>query len=265
MKNRIDQLFERKKKNILSVFFTAGYPEKNNSLNLIECLDEAGTDMVEVGIPFSDPSADGPMIQESSAIALRNGITLQKIFSDLELLRKKTQIPVLFMGYLNSMMQFGLENFYKKCFEVGVDGLIIPDLPISEYLIHHKRYAEYYNIHLVYLITPQTSNERIKEIDKISKGFIYLVSTNATTGTNKGIESSLDEKFKEIKDLKLQNSILMGFGIKGNKEFIKACSLVNGAIVGSSFISMLKSSTDLKSDISNFVSSVKQPINQFQL
>ena len=257
MKNRIDELFERKKENILSIFLTAGYPKKEDTLSIIKNLNAAHVDMIEVGIPYSDPLADGPIIQQSSEVALQNGITLSILFEQLKTLRSLTNIPVLLMEYINTVLQFWIEAFYKKCNEVGIDGLILPDLPLDEYNSVHKALAEKYNIQMVFLISPDTAPERIKLIDKHSKGFIYLVSSNSTTGSGKGLPASLVQKVEAIKSLNLTNPLMIGFGIKGKSEFNEACRLVNGAIIGSSFIQLVGGSSNLEKDIFQFISSIK--------
>jgi len=257
MQNRIDKLFSKKKENILSVFLTAGFPKLNDTLSLVKSLSDSGADMIEVGIPFSDPVADGPVIQQSSQAALENGMNLKLIFEQLKDLRKETSIPVLLMGYLNPVLKFGLKEFYKKCAETGIDGLIIPDLPLEEYLSDHKVLADQHNIHMVFLVSPGTKPERIKLIDQYSRGFIYVVSSNATTGTGNGIPEATISKIKEMKNLKLKNPLVMGFGIKGHKEFTEACKLVNGAIVGSSFIQLLTVSPEPLMHIPEFISNIK--------
>ena len=257
MQNRIDELFTRKKEKILSIFLTAGYPKHDDTLSIVKQLDASGVDMIEIGIPYSDPLADGPIIQQSSQIALENGVTLHAIFDDLVALRATTEMPVLLMGYLNTVMQFGIEGFYERCHQVGIDGLILPDLPLEEYNAVHKPLAEKYNIHVVFLISPDTSLQRIKTIDEHSKGFIYLVSSNSTTGSGKKIQTSLTDKVEAINELDLKNPLIMGFGIKGKPEFDAACELVNGAIIGSSFIQLLENTTDQTKDISQFISSIK--------
>ncbi len=257
MKNRIDKLFETKNENILSIFLTAGYPKQTDTLTIIKELDLSGVDMIEIGIPYSDPLADGPIIQLSSQVALENGVTLKNTFEQLQSLRSITQMPVLLMGYINTVLQFGIEQFYKKCHEVGVDGLILPDLPLEEYNNTHKPLAEKYNIHVVFLISPDTPVARIKLIDEHSSGFIYLVSSNSTTGSGKEFPKTLVQKVESIKHLQLKNPLLMGFGIKGKAEFEQACQLVNGAIIGSSFIQLLTNSTNFKKDISQFILTIK--------
>jgi tryptophan synthase alpha chain len=257
MKNRIDKLFEEKKENILSIFLTSGYPKQNDTLTIIKELDLSGVDMIEIGIPYSDPLADGPIIQQSSQVALENGVTLKNTFEQLQSLRSITQMPVLLMGYINTVLQFGIEQFYEKCHEVGIDGLILPDLPLEEYNNIHKPLAEKFNIHVIFLISPDTSKERIKLIDKHSNGFIYLVSSNSTTGSGKEFPKSLVQKVESIKHLHLKNPLLMGFGIKGNAEFKQACQLVNGAIIGSSFIQLLANSSNFEKDIPQFIVNIK--------
>ncbi len=257
MKNRIDELFKTKKENILSIFLTAGYPNRTDTLEIIKQLDTSGVDMIEIGIPYSDPLADGPIIQQSSQVALENGVTLKNTLEQLQSLRSITQMPVLLMGYINTVLQFGIEQFYEKCHEVGVDGLILPDLPLEEYNNIHKPLAVKYNIHMVFLISPDTPTARIKVIDEHSNGFMYLVSSNSTTGSGKEFPKSLVQKVESIKHLHLKNPLLMGFGIKGKTEFKQACQLVNGAIIGSSFIQLLANSSNFKKDIPQFITNIK--------
>ena len=259
MQNRIDLLFEQKQKDILSIFLTGGFPKRNDTLPIIELLSNADVDLIEIGIPFSDPLADGPIIQNSSLVALNNGMSLKGLFTDLTELRTKTEIPALLMGYLNSVLQFGIETFYINCKATGIDGIILPDLSTDEFEQFHKVYAEKYNVHVVFLISPDTSVERIRRIDALSTGFIYLVSNNSTTGNFDANKSSIDDRIESIINLKLKNPLLIGFGVKGNKEFRAASNLANGAIIGSSFIQMLAQSSNLQQDIPTFVSSILNP------
>lgn len=256
--NRIDQLFQRKQKDILSVFFTAGYPKLSDTADIVKHLDASQADMIEIGIPYSDPIADGPVIQQSSQAALNNGMNLKLLFEQLSDLRVHNQIPVLLMGYLNPVMQFGIEAFYKRCAEVGIDGLILPDLPLHEFKQQHQAFAEQYHIHVIFLISPETPAERVNQIDAMSKGFIYLVSSNSTTGSNKGIPAQLEESFDTLNRLHLKNPVLIGFGIKGPAEFKTACRLAQGAIVGTAFINMLSTSTDFKNDVNAFTENIKE-------
>jgi tryptophan synthase alpha chain len=257
MQNRIDKLFERKEKNILSIFLTAGYPNRMDTPSIIKILDTTDVDLLEIGIPFSDPIADGPIIQQSSMTALDNGMTLNILFEQLQTLRTVTQLPVLLMGYLNSVMQYGVERFYESCHISGIDGVILPDLPINEFDEIHKTLAEKYNIKVVLIISPETSIKRIELIDSKSSGFLYLVSSNSTTGNFKTSNQNLFEPLKSITSLPLKNKILIGFGIKGQKEFSEACELANGAIIGSSFIQLLSHSTNLEKDIPEFITTFK--------
>jgi tryptophan synthase alpha chain len=256
MQNRIDTLFERKKENILSIFLTAGYPNLNDTLSIIKILDTSNVDLLEIGIPFSDPIADGPIIQQSSMTALNNGMTLKVLFEQLQSLRIATQLPILLMGYLNSVMQYGVEEFYESCHEVGIDGVILPDLPLDEFDNVHKSLAEKYNIKVALIISPETPVKRIELIDSKSTGFLYLVSSNSTTGNFKTSNQNLFEPLKSITSLPLKNKILIGFGIKGQKEFKEACELSSGAIIGSSFVQLLGSSINLQKDIPEFISNV---------
>lgn len=256
MQNRIDTLFERKEKNILSIFLTAGYPTFNDTLSIIKILDTTDVDLLEIGIPFSDPIADGPIIQQSSMTALNNGMTLKVLFEQLQSLRTVTQLPILLMGYLNSVMQYGVEAFYESCHVIGIDGVILPDLPLDEYDKVHKPLAEQYNIKVALIISPTTPVKRIELIDNKSTGFLYLVSSNSTTGNFKASGEHLFKPLKAITSLNLKNKILIGFGIKGQKEFSEACELANGAIIGSSFIQLISKSTNLQKDIPKFISNV---------
>lgn len=245
------------KKSILSIFLTAGYPNLIDTLSIIKILDTTDVDLLEIGIPFSDPIADGPIIQQSSMTALNNGMTLKLLFEQLQTLRTITQLPILLMGYLNSVMQYGVEEFYKSCHSVGIDGVILPDLPLNEFDRVHKPLTEKYNIKVALIISPETPTERIKLIDEKSSGFLYLVSSNSTTGNFKTSSQNLFEPLKAVTSLSLKNKILIGFGIKGQKEFSEACKLADGAIIGSSFVQLLSNSNKLEKDIPEFIDSIK--------
>lgn len=237
MKNRITELFKRKKEKVLSVFFTAGYPLLNNTAEIIKLLQEQGADMVEIGIPFSDPLADGPVIQKSSEEALKNGMTLKLLFEQLKDLRKEVSVPLVLMGYVNPVLQFGMENFIIKCKETGIDGVILPDLPIDVYMDNYKSLFEENQVSFVFLVTSKTSAERIKLIDSISTGFIYLVSFSGTTGGKVEFDKN---GYSNIRSLHLKNPSLIGFGISDNETFEKACSFSNGVIIGSAFVKELE-------------------------
>jgi tryptophan synthase alpha chain len=256
-KNRIEKLFEDKKEQILSVYFSAGYPNLNSTAGIIKTLEDAGADIIEVGIPFSDPVADGPTIQESNKIALDNGISLKLIFEQLSEIRKSVSIPIIFMGYINPVLQYGVAAFCAKCEEIGVDGLILPDLPMQEYLDEYKPIFERHGLLNIFLITPQTSDARIREIDHHSRGFIYMVSSASTTGAKAGISHDQEEYFERIKQMHLANPTLIGFGISNKETFDQACRYAPGAIIGSAFIKVLSESKDVESGITSFIQSVK--------
>ncbi len=241
----------------MNIYYTAGFPQLNDTMTILEALAEGGTDLVEIGMPYSDPVADGPTIQESNDQALENGMSLKLLFKQLEGMRKKVQVPVLLMGYVNPVIQYGVKNFVKKCREIGVDGVILPDLPIGEYLDEFRPIFEENNLLNIFLITPQTPEARIRQIDSVSKGFIYMVSSASVTGNTKGIQAVQEEYFARIKAMNLQNPTLIGFGISDHDSFSKACQYANGAIIGSAFIKQLQSSQDLVTDVKDFVSSVK--------
>jgi len=244
--NRITELFEKKQKNILSIYFTAGFPHLYDTVDVIKELQANGIDLIEVGIPFSDPMADGPTIQESGTIALKNGMTLNKLFEQLANIRKDVQIPLIMMGYLNPIMQYGFENFCKKCKEVGLDGAIIPDLPFDDYMKEYKSVAEKYDIKVIMLITPETADERIRLIDENTDGFIYMVSSAATTGAQKSFDEQKQAYFKKINGMNLRNPRLIGFGISNKATLQAAQANSSGAIIGSKFITLLKNSETIK-------------------
>lgn len=236
--NRINQKLQEHKK-LLSIYFTAGYPNLDDTATIIERLEKSGVDMIEIGLPFSDPLADGPTIQDSSTKALKNGMTTQKLFEQLEGIRDKISIPLIIMGYFNPMLQYGVEAFCKKCKELGIDGLIIPDLPVDVYDQDYKTTFESYGLINVFLITPQTSDERICYIDSISNGFIYMVSSASTTGAKVGFGDEQTEYFKRIANMQLKNSQIIGFGISNHSTFTDATQYAKGAIIGSAFIKHL--------------------------
>ena len=256
--NRIKQLFDQKKKDILSIYFTAGYPQLNDTCEIISQLEDNGIDLIEIGIPFSDPMADGPTIQASGTIALRNGMTLRILFDQLADIRKKVSIPLIMIGYLNPIMQYGFENFCKKCNEVGIDGAIIPDLPFDDYLKEYKPIAEKYDIKIVMLITPETSDERIRLIDDHTDGFIYMVSSASTTGAQSNFDDGKQAYFKKINSMGLKNPRLIGFGISNKATLDAAQANANGAIIGSKFITLLKDSKNIKEAVKNLKDSLSK-------
>ena len=255
--NRINELFHSKQENILSIYFTAGYPNLESTLTILESLQQSGVDLVEIGIPYSDPVADGPTIQHSNSVAIKNGMTIKCLFEQLEDMRSKVKIPIVLMGYLNPIMQFGVQTFGEKCKEVGVDGLIIPDLPMPEYLAVYKSTFEENGLKNIFLITPQTSKSRILEIDKNSDAFIYMVSSSSITGAKDSIEDEQENYFRRINKMHLNNPRLIGFGIGNSETFHRACNHANGAIVGSAFIKMLSGSTSPSQEITEFIKSLR--------
>ncbi len=255
--NRIRELFERKKKDVFSVYFTAGFPSLNSTMEILAGLQQNGVDMVELGMPFSDPLADGPVIQHSSEVALKNGMNLDLLFEQTEGMRNKITMPVVLMGYLNLLLQYGVEKFLQKANLNGFDALIIPDLPIREYELHYKDLFEKYKLQNIFLITPQTPEERVKQIDAISNSFIYLVSSASTTGAKDKFSKEQEAYFKRIASYYLKNPLLTGFGVSNRQTFEQACANTNGAIIGSAFIKALQIG-DCKLQIENFVNSIKQ-------
>lgn len=236
--NRINQKLQENKK-LLSIYFTAGYPKLNDTTSIIQDLEKSRVDMIEIGLPFSDPLADGPTIQASSTQALKNGMTTKLLFEQLQDIRKTVSIPLLIMGYFNPILQYGVEAFCEKCREIGIDGLIIPDLPVDVYHEEYKSIFEKYGLINVFLITPQTSKKRIRYIDSISNGFIYMVSSASTTGAKSGFGNEQTEYFERIASMNLKNPQIVGFGISNNDTFTQATTHAKGAIIGSAFIKHL--------------------------
>ena len=254
--NRLNQLFLKKNKEVLAVYFTAGFPELNDTLKICQALQEAGVDIIEIGMPFSDPLADGPTIQASNQRALANGMALKTLFSQLSSLRSSITIPVVLMGYLNPVIQFGFEEFLKQCSQTGIDGLILPDLPLKEFQAEYKLLFKEYQVNPIFLVTPDTSEERLRLIDSCSRGFVYAVSNTAVTGGVLQIDQQRREYFQRLQRANLVNPILVGFGISDRDSFNAACKYVNGAIVGSAFIRVLQESSDIEGDIARFVKQI---------
>jgi len=252
--NRITQKLKEDGK-LLSIYFTAGYPELHDTVSIIQNLEKSGVDMIEIGLPFSDPLADGPTIQTSSTQALKNGMTTEVLFGQIKDIRETVTIPLIIMGYFNPMLQYGVEAFCKKCQEIGIDGLIIPDLPVDVYNEEYRSIFETYGLINVFLITPQTSIERIKFIDSISNGFIYMVSSASVTGSQSGFGDTQTSYFKRIADMHLQNPQIVGFGISDNETFTQATQYAKGAIIGSALIKHLTNKGI--SSIDNFIKSIR--------
>ncbi|MEE1943819.1 tryptophan synthase subunit alpha [Pedobacter sp. KR3-3] len=250
--NRLQQLFQHKKKDILSIYYTAGYPALDSTLKIAQALQESGADFLEIGFPYSDPVADGPVIQASSKQALDQGMTLHLLFEQLKDLRKTVTIPILLMGYVNPVLQFGVANFCKACAEVGVDGCIIPDLPMYEYEELYKDEFEKNGLSNIFLVTPQTSEERIRKIDGLSNAFIYLLSSSATTGKNLDVSAQAKAYFSRIKAMELHNPLMIGFGISDKQTFDSANEYASGAIIGSAFVKCLAQG-DVATQVKDFM------------
>jgi tryptophan synthase alpha chain len=254
--NRLNQLFTTKKDNLLSIYYTAGYPELNTTIDIAEALEKAGVDFLEIGFPYSDPVADGPTIQHSSQQALDKGMTLNLLFEQLKDLRKRITIPILLMGYVNPIVQFGVERFCKMAADAGVDGVIVPDLPMYEYEKLYSGFFKDNNLSNIFLVTPQTSEDRIRKIDELSNSFIYLLSSSSITGGNLNVSDSIEAYYQRIKAMQLKNPAIIGFGISDNVTFSKACEYANGAIVGSKFVKLLEDENYLEA-IPGFVKSIR--------
>ena len=255
--DKISSLLERKDHSALSIYYTAGFPQLGDTLKIAQYLEQAGADLIEIGMPYSDPVADGPTIQQSNQMALENGMTIKLLMDQLEDLNQVINIPVVLMGYVNPILQYGIEGFCKQCHERGVSGLIIPDLPIQEYLKHYQQLFAKYQLTNIFLITPQTSDERIRWIDQNSSSFIYAVSDASITGAKSGVSAAQQIYFRRLQSLGLSHPFLIGFGISDHESFSTACQYAQGAIIGSAFIEVLKEGGDLPSNIEKFIHSIK--------
>ncbi len=255
--NRIDSLI-KEKKNILNIYITAGYPEKDDTVSIVKSLEKAGVDMIEIGMPYSDPLADGPVIQHSSNQALENGIHLDTIFYQIQEIRKNLEaLPIIIMGYFNQLMQYGVERFLEKAAASGVDGLIIPDLPVDIYNEKYRRKTEELELDMIFLITPQTSDDRIHQIDEATRGFLYVVSSSSTTGNTASLKKKQESYFKRIAQMQLRNPFLVGFGISDKTSFDLACRYASGAIIGSAFIKAIENTSNLDKTIHQFIKKIK--------
>lgn len=287
--NRINRLFRDKSGDVLSIYFTAGFPTLDSTPDIIKALADAGTDMIEIGIPFSDPMADGPVIQHSSDQALKNGMSLSRLFHQLSHIRRDVKIPLLLMGYLNPVMQYGIERFCEDCTKAGIDGLILPDMPLEVFAGNAQMIAcapggqvqgnrmekrkeshkpdqpvtsiqqlfSKHDLHNIFLISPQTSPERIRKIDRMSGGFIYMVSASSTTGVKGQFTDEQKAYFRRIREMNLSNPQMIGFGISDHTHFAAACEHAQGAIIGSAFVKMIATSKDLRADIQKFINEIR--------
>jgi tryptophan synthase alpha chain len=256
--SRIRELFERKNKNILNVYYTAGFPSLNSTLTIMRSLQEAGADMIELGMPYSDPLADGPVIQASSTTALTNGMTIRHLFEQLKDFRKTIHLPVLLMGYMNPIIQFGFENFCREAASAGIDGLILPDLPMFEFESEYGEMIRRNKLDFIFLVTPETNEARVRRLDQLSSGFLYAVSSSSTTGKNAEL-SEQEKYFMHLQSMHLKNPVLVGFGIRDKASFSQACSYASGAIIGTAFIKTLENAgeKEIPSRIKNFINSLK--------
>ena len=256
--NRINQLFSSNPRNLLSIYFCAGCPTLEGTANVIRALERHGVNMIEIGIPFSDPMADGVVIQDAATRALRNGMSLRLLFQQLQNIRQEVSIPLILMGYLNPIMQFGFEAFCQECVACGIDGVIIPDLPFRDYESNYKAIANRYDLRVIMLITPETSLERVREIDAHTDGFIYMVSSAATTGAQKDFDAQKQAYFQRIESLGLRNPRMIGFGISNKQTFDAACAHASGAIIGSRFVTLLN---ETQGDANQAIERLKEAIN----
>jgi len=255
-KEKLKRLFEKNKKEVLSIYITSGYPQLESMPELIKELVNQGVDFIEVGMPYSDPLADGDTIQYSSSVALKNGIDLDKYFEQVKRVRSKVDIPLLFMGYFNQVLRYGMDKFLTKCVESGIDGLILPDMPPEIYRLNYMGIFDKYDLSLSFLITPTTSDERIRMIDKLSSGFVYVVSSSSTTGKIDTFDEEQINYFERIKGLKLKNPTVVGFGISNREKFLLANKYTNGAIIGSAFIKAIKEKQNYLEGTNTFIKQI---------
>ena len=253
--SRIKELLERKKDHILNVYCTAGFPKLDSTLEVMKALQDSGVELIELGMPYSDPLADGPVIQASGSKAIANGMTVPVLFKQLKNFRSEIKIPVILMGYLNPALQYGFEKFCSDAAEIGIDGLIIPDLPMFEYEMEYGRIIKKYGLSFTFLITPETSDERIKKVDELSNGFIYAVSSSSLTGSDKDF-NSVEKYLQRIKALNLKNPVFVGFGIKDKSTFHSACKYANGAVIGTAYIKTLENADNVKLKTKEFIEGI---------
>lgn len=253
--NRLNELFHRKQKNVLNVYCTAGYPQLQSTLEVMKALQDNGADIIELGMPYSDPLADGPVIQHSSSIALANGMTIEKLFAQLQGFRKEIYVPVILMGYMNPVLQYGFEKFCQHAAALPIDGLILPDLPEHEFETEYGPIMQRYGLDFIFLVTPETSEERIKRLDALSTGFLYAVSSSSTTGSDKNM-TDVNAYLQRLQSYRLKNPVLVGFGIKDKPTFEAACRHSNGAIIGTAFIRALENVPDVAKASADFIKAI---------
>ncbi len=254
--SRLKEIFTIKRKNVLNIYCTAGYPQLNSTLEVMKALQDNGADIIELGMPYSDPLADGPVIQQSSAIALANGMTIVKLFEQLKDFRNDIHVPVILMGYMNPVLQYGFEKFCADAASVGIDGLILPDLPEFEFETMYGAIIKKYGLDFIFLLTPETSDERVKKLDNLSSGFLYAVSSSSTTGTLSKNNNSISSYLQRLQSMQLKNPLLVGFGIKDKQSFETACLHAQGAIIGSAYIKAIGTAKDLNHATQTFLSGI---------
>ncbi len=256
--SRLKELFERKKHRVLNVYCTAGFPQLHSTLEVMQALEQNGADIIELGMPYSDPLADGEVIQQSSSVAIANGMTIQVLFEQLANMRQSVRIPVILMGYMNPVLQYGFERFCADAAAVGVDGLILPDLPEHEFETQYGAVINQHGLDFIFLVTPETSEARVRKLDTLSSGFLYAVSSSSTTGSNQQM-NDVGAYLKRLQGYGLRNPVLVGFGIKDKASFDAACAQSNGAIIGTAFIRTLQESNgDIPSTVQVFLQQVLQ-------
>jgi tryptophan synthase alpha chain len=253
--SRIKELFDSKQQNILNVYFTAGFPALDSTIEIMKSLQDNGVDLIELGMPYSDPLADGPVIQESSIVALSNGMTVKKLFQQLDAMRKEVHVPVVLMGYMNTVLQYGFEEFCIEAKKCGIDGLILPDLPVYEFEKKYQEIIKRYGLDFIFLVTPETSEQRVRKLDELSSGFLYAVSSSSTTGNNKDF-ADVSAYLKRLRSYQLKNPVLVGFGISDKRSFESVLPYSNGGIIGSAFIKAISTTSDLKQSISTFIKGI---------
>jgi len=254
--NRIKDLFEQKKNNVLNVYCTAGFPKLESTVSVMKALQDSGVDMIELGMPYSDPLADGPVIQASSSKALANGMTIATLFEQLRGFRQQVYVPVILMGYMNPVLQYGFERFCQHAADAPIDGLILPDLPEYEFETEYGPIIQRYGLNFIFLVTPETSEERIRKLDSLSTGFLYAVSSSSTTGKDKDM-NAVNNFLQRLQNMKLKNPVLVGFGIKDKPTFQQACAHANGAIIGTAFIKAIEQAADVEGATKKFITDIK--------
>lgn len=254
--SRIGKLLERKSSRLLNVYCTAGYPQLDSTLEVMKALEESGADIIELGMPYSDPLADGPVIQASSSRAIANGMTIQTLFGQLKDLRRHVQAPVILMGYMNPVLQYGFEKFCADAKAAGIDGLILPDLPVYEYETEYGAVIQHHGLDFIFLVTPETSEARIRQLDALSTGFLYAVSSSSTTGSDKNM-TDVSAYLQRLKSMNLKNPVLVGFGIRDRESFDRVCRYANGGIIGTAFIKAMEHATDIRAGVNKFMNTIK--------